>query len=72
MKWSAAIISLLVVGSAAIVIYKYVGHTEGPISQASASSGNGSSRTTSVSTTESRQYTVLLDVSASRPSAMIT
>ena len=71
MKWSAAIISLLVVGSAAVVIYKYVGHTEGPISQASASSGNGSSRTTSVSTTQSRQYTVLLDVSASRTPAMI-
>ena len=72
MKWSAAIICLLVIVSAAVAIYKYVGRAEAPISPPSASSGDGSNRTTTVPTTESRQYTVLLDVSASRASAMVT
>ena len=71
MKWPAAIIGLLVIGSVAVAIYIYVGHTEVPISPSSASSGVDSSRPTSVPTTESRQYTVLVDVSQSRTSGMI-
>ena len=71
MKWPAAIIGLAVIVSAAVAIYKYVGHTEVPISPPGAASGDGSSRTTPVTTTESRQYTVLIDVSASRTGPMI-
>jgi hypothetical protein len=71
MKWLAMTLLLLTVGIG-VAVYFVSGHAE--LSASPASNGNspdGGARTTTTATPQSRQYTVLLDVSASRPSTMI-
>jgi hypothetical protein len=67
MKWVVGICLVTFVGT---VLYIVISHSEGPGSARSGgNAGNGAQASTAE--IQSRQYTVLLDVSASRPQAMI-
>lgn len=70
MKRFALIIFVLLVAGAAV--YELAGHASTPASAVSNGTSDPGARSTETSaTTEARQYTVLFDVSASRPSGMI-
>lgn len=67
MKWAVGIFVVVLLGTA---LYMVTSHSEG--SAPARSGGNaGTGAQASTEETQSRQYTVLLDVSASRPLAMI-
>lgn len=69
MKWFAAI--LLLLGTVGFVVYTVGSHTKPSASSQSYPNPEKEASPTSTGATQPRQYTVLLDVSASRPAAMI-